>query len=56
VAFAGHPLVLVAILVGPVVELPAILLLTRVMLRLRAPMRWPEPPALRRAPKLPQSS
>jgi len=56
VAFASHPLVLVAILVGPVVELPALLLLTRVMLRLRTGMRWPEPPALNRAPELPQSS
>jgi len=51
VAFAGHPLVLVAILVGPVVELPALLLLSRVMLGLRTRVRWPEPPALIRAPE-----
>jgi ACR3 family arsenite transporter len=41
VAFAGHPLVLVAILVGPVVELPVLLALSRVMLRLRSVLRWP---------------
>jgi ACR3 family arsenite efflux pump ArsB len=42
-AFAGHPLVLVAILVGPVVELPALLGLSRLMLQLRTKLRWPEP-------------
>jgi len=47
VAFAGHPLVLVAILVGPVVELPALLGLSRLMLWLRTRLRWPEPPAVR---------
>jgi ACR3 family arsenite transporter len=41
-AFAGHPLVLVAILVGPVVELPALLGLSRLMLHLRERLRWPE--------------
>ncbi len=50
VAFAGHPLVLVAILIGPVIELPALLGLSRVMLALRTRLRWPpalpQPPAL----------
>lgn len=41
VAFAGHPLVLVAILVGPVVELPALLGLSRLMLWLRHALSWP---------------
>lgn len=45
VAFAGHPLVLVAILVGPIVELPALLGLSRLMLTLRTRLRWPEPSA-----------
>jgi ACR3 family arsenite transporter len=44
VAFAGHPLVLVAILLGPVVELPALLGLARLMLTLRTRLRWPSPP------------
>jgi ACR3 family arsenite efflux pump ArsB len=43
VAFAGHPLVLMAILIGPVIELPALLGLTRLMLWLRTRLRWPEP-------------
>jgi hypothetical protein len=50
-AFAGHPLVLVAILVGPVIELPALLGLSRLMLHLRQRLSWPEPerePALAR--------
>lgn len=42
VVFAGHPLVTLAILIGPIVELPALLLLTRVMLRLRRQWRWPD--------------
>ncbi len=41
VAFAGHPLLLVAILVGPVVELPALLALSRLMLWLRHALDWP---------------
>jgi ACR3 family arsenite transporter len=46
-AFSGHPLVLVAILVGPVIELPALLGLSRLMLYLRQRLSWPEPePAL----------
>jgi ACR3 family arsenite transporter len=44
-AFAGHPLVLVAILVGPIVELPALLVLSRVMVRLRERLSWPGSPA-----------
>jgi len=42
VAFVGHPLVLVAILVGPVIELPALLILSRFMLRLRTRLSWPD--------------
>jgi len=53
VAFAGHPLVLVAILVGPVVELPALLVLSRVMLRLRTALRWPDVPTRGSAPGAP---
>jgi ACR3 family arsenite efflux pump ArsB len=34
-AFPGHPLVIFAILLGPVVELPALLLLSRIMLWLK---------------------
>ena len=41
VAFVGRPLVLVAILVGPVIELPALLGLSRIMLRLRHALAWP---------------
>ena len=41
VAFAGHPLVLVAILVGPVIELPALLGLTRLMRYLHHQWSWP---------------
>jgi len=40
-AFAGHPLVLVAILVGPIVELPALLALSRLMRALGERWRWP---------------
>jgi ACR3 family arsenite transporter len=39
-AFPGHPLVYFAILVGPLVELPILLLLSRVLLRLRGTL-WP---------------
>jgi ACR3 family arsenite transporter len=42
-AFAGHPLVLVAILVGPVIELPALLALSRLMRLLGRRWRWPLP-------------
>ena len=41
VAFAGHPLVLVAILVGPVIELPALLGLTQLMRHLHHRWSWP---------------
>jgi len=41
VAFAGHPLVLVAILVGPVVELPALLGISRLMVALRSRLARP---------------
>jgi ACR3 family arsenite efflux pump ArsB len=40
VAFAGRPLVMLAIVVGPIVELPALLGLSRVMLQLRTRWRW----------------
>jgi ACR3 family arsenite efflux pump ArsB len=40
-AFAGHPLVLVAILVGPIVELPALLALSRLMRAVGERWRWP---------------
>jgi arsenite transporter len=43
VAFAGRPLVTLAILIGPIVELPALLALSRAMLRLRTRWHWPEP-------------
>ena len=49
IAFAGHPLVLIAILVGPIVELPVLLALTRVMIALRSRLRWPTPSAYRAA-------
>ena len=50
-AFAGHPLVLVAILVGPIVELPALLALSRLMRALGERLRWPVPtPAALLAP------
>lgn len=42
-AFAGHPLVLVAILVGPIVELPALLALSRLMRLLGRQWQWPLP-------------
>lgn len=48
VAFAGRPLVLIAIVIGPVIELPVLLALTRIMLRLRHRWTWPDtvdPPA-----------
>ncbi len=40
VAFAGRPLVMLAILIGPIVELPVLVLLTRLMLRLRGRWVW----------------
>ena len=43
-AFVGHPLVMLAILIGPVVELPVLIALTRIMLRLRSRWSWPDPP------------
>jgi ACR3 family arsenite efflux pump ArsB len=42
VAFAGRPLVALAILIGPIVELPALLALSRIMLRLRQRWVWPD--------------
>ena len=42
VAFAGRPRVTLAILIGPIVELPALLALSRVMLRLRKRWIWPD--------------
>lgn len=42
VAFAGRPLVALAILIGPVIELPVLLVLTKVMLRLRSRWAWPD--------------
>jgi ACR3 family arsenite efflux pump ArsB len=41
VAFAGQPLVTLAIVLGPIVELPVLLAVTRVMLRLRQRWTWP---------------
>ncbi len=41
VAFADRPLVTLAILIGPIVELPVLLALCRVMLRLRQRWTWP---------------
>ena len=41
VVFAARPLVTLAILVGPVIELPALLVLTKVMLQLRTRWTWP---------------
>lgn len=41
VAFPGHPLVYMAILIGPLVELPVLLLLARGLRRLR-PVLWAE--------------
>jgi arsenite transporter len=40
-AFAGRPLVLLAIIIGPAIELPALLVLTKVMLRIRTSWSWP---------------
>ncbi len=45
VAFAGHPLVIVAILIGPVVELPVLIALTKIMLRIRDRWTWPDTPS-----------
>ena len=45
VAFAGHPLVILAILIGPIVELPVLIALTRTMLRLRNRWQWPDTPS-----------
>lgn len=42
VAFAGHPLVILAILIGPIIELPVLIALTRIMLRLRTRWIWPD--------------
>lgn len=39
--FAGRPLVTLAILIGPVIELPVLLALTKIMLRLRTIWTWP---------------
>lgn len=39
--FAGRPLVTLAILIGPAIELPVLLALTKVMLRLRTIWTWP---------------
>ncbi len=41
IAFPGRPLVVLAIVLGPVVELPVLLALARVMLSLRARWTWP---------------
>lgn len=38
--FPGHPLVIFAILIGPIVELPVLLFLSRTMLWLRGRMWW----------------
>jgi ACR3 family arsenite efflux pump ArsB len=42
-AFPGHPLVYFAIILGPIVELPMLLVISRVLLALK-PRLWP--PAL----------
>ena len=42
VAFAGRPLVILAILIGPMIELPVLVALTRVLLWLRSRWTWPE--------------
>jgi arsenite transporter len=42
IAFAGRPLVTLAILIGPIVELPVLLALSRTMLRLRQRWMWPD--------------
>jgi ACR3 family arsenite efflux pump ArsB len=44
VAFTGRPLVILAIFIGPIIELPALLALTRVMLHLRHSIGWPDDP------------
>ena len=43
VVFAARPLVTLAILIGPVIELPALLVLTKIMLQLRTRWAWPSP-------------
>ena len=43
IVFAARPLVTLAILIGPVIELPALLVLTKVMLQLRTRWTWPSP-------------
>ena len=43
VVFAARPIVTLAILIGPVIELPALLVLTKVMLQLRTRWTWPSP-------------
>ena len=50
VAFAGRPLVTLAILIGPAIELPVLLALTKIMLRLRTSWTWPEPVHQHRIP------
>lgn len=42
VAFHDRPLVTLAIVIGPIVELPALLALSRTMLRLRNRWHWPD--------------
>jgi ACR3 family arsenite efflux pump ArsB len=44
VAFANRPLVTLAIVIGPIVELPVLLVLSRTMLRLRARWNWTDLP------------
>ena len=39
-AFPNRPLVLLAMLIGPIVELPVLLLLGRIMLGLRHRLKW----------------
>ena len=47
-AFPGHPLVYLAIILGPIVELPMLLLIARIMLSLR---HWIEPAEKSEAPR-----
>jgi arsenite transporter len=41
-AFPGHPLVYLAIILGPIVELPLLVVMARIMLSLRAWIEWPQ--------------
>lgn len=41
-AFPGHPLVYLAIILGPVVELPMLLIIARIMLGLKESRIWRE--------------